>query len=578
MDRIAIVSAGIGAGHDGAAKELARRLRDRGFEVDRLDFLDVLPGRLGRALCAGYHRQLETLPRSWDWLLLVLGWQPVTRLIAALLSMLAGRELTRSLNPRIGLIVSTYPLAGHALARLKRRGALASRLVVYLTDPSVHRLCVVPGADLHIAPHALAAQRCRQLRAGEVSVARPAVAPEFRPAVSASERARVRRAFGLPPDEHLALIVSGSWGVGEVEQTVRDVAESGAVVPVVVCGKNQQLHDQLAGAGFEHVFGWVEDMPELIRACDLVVQNAGGLTTSEALASGVPVVTYRCLPGHGRANARVLDEAGLAPWVRRPSDLASTLAGMAAGNTGRVDYEGPDPAQLVAALADEPQVVRAVAPRRSPRRRVAIAAAVVASLLWTGTGGTSMAVANGLREVNTDRHRPEVILLVNLAPERVLSADDIRALRELPAAVAVSEQAARQQPNSVKALAQAGVLVVSAAGGTPYETGIINGRRAIAGASAAIRAATGRNPQLLVSNGSLDAIDLGQLSWYRERVVIPQRMVHCGQDLSASQLEGLVMVEDTSPARCDPVSTTERLRALAVQASVRTTPLAELVG
>jgi UDP-N-acetylglucosamine:LPS N-acetylglucosamine transferase len=58
----------------------------------------------------------------------------------------------------------------------------------------------------------------------------------------------------------------------------------------------------------------------------VVVQNAGGLSTSEALASGLPVVTYRCLPGHGRSNAAVLDTDGTVPWLRTPADLAPGLA------------------------------------------------------------------------------------------------------------------------------------------------------------------------------------------------------------------------------------------------------------
>jgi UDP-N-acetylglucosamine:LPS N-acetylglucosamine transferase len=95
------------------------------------------------------------------------------------------------------------------------------------------------------------------------------------------------------------------------------------------------------------VFGWVDDMPALMRACDVVVQNAGGLSTLEALASGLPVITYRCLPGHGRANARVLDEIGLVPSVADPTALAQALrtappAGLPAGE---------DPAALLARLA-----------------------------------------------------------------------------------------------------------------------------------------------------------------------------------------------------------------------------------
>jgi UDP-N-acetylglucosamine:LPS N-acetylglucosamine transferase len=71
-------------------------------------------------------------------------------------------------------------------------------------------------------------------------------------------------------------------------------------------------------------------MAELIRACDVVVQNAGGLTASEALACGVSVMTYRCLPGHGRTNAEALDADGSVPWIRSPDDLRRHLASVLA--------------------------------------------------------------------------------------------------------------------------------------------------------------------------------------------------------------------------------------------------------
>jgi hypothetical protein len=56
-----------------------------------------------------------------------------------------------------------------------------------------------------------------------------------------------------------------------------------------------------------------------------VVQNAGGLSSLEALSAGIPVVTYRCLPGHGRTNATGLDQAGWVPWIRSRDDLARGL-------------------------------------------------------------------------------------------------------------------------------------------------------------------------------------------------------------------------------------------------------------
>ncbi|MET7998077.1 hypothetical protein ABZU76_45055 [Amycolatopsis sp. NPDC005232] len=323
MERVVIVSARIGAGHDGAAKELARCLSERGDSAEIVDFLDLLPGRLGRLLCDAYHQQLRIAPRSWDWLLGALG-SPSLAAVARGVAGLAAANLANAVDGA-HQVVSTYPLATLAAGRLKARGELGQELVAYLTDPSVHRLCVSPWADLTVAPNEIAAEQARALGAVRTVVRQPLVAPQFRPVSGGAERARLRLAYGLPADRALALVVSGSWGVGEVERTVADLRADGVVEPVVVCGRNDALRCRLAQAGVRHVFGWVDTMANLMRACDLVVQNAGGLTTSEALATGLPVLTYRCLPGHGRANSAVLDRAGTVPWVRSPEALGDAL-------------------------------------------------------------------------------------------------------------------------------------------------------------------------------------------------------------------------------------------------------------
>jgi len=330
MTRVVIVSARVGAGHDGAAREIERRLVARGLHVEQVDFLDLLPGRLGQLLCELYRRQLTVAPRSWDWLLTALD----TVALAAAgrwFARLAVRRLGEVLGPDVVLAVSTYPLATHALAVAKARGTLAAPLAVHLTDPSVHRLSVSPAADVTIAPTATAARQARAFGGGRTIVAGSLVAPEFRPLSSPDERVRLRAAFGLPRERPLALVVSGSWGVGEVEQTTADVVASGRVLPVVVCGRNDALRARLAAAGYPHVLGWVDDMAGLIRACDVVIQNAGGLMAAEALASGMPVLTYRCLPGHGRTNAAALDADGTVPWVRSPAGLAASLAAAVTG-------------------------------------------------------------------------------------------------------------------------------------------------------------------------------------------------------------------------------------------------------
>ncbi len=410
MGRIAVISASIGAGHDSAAQELARRLRAAGYAVDCYDFLEMLPFGLGRALRAVYRQQLACAPASWEWLLKVLARWSAAHALVIWLSCLAGPRMRRVLGSDAVLALSTYPLASQVLARLRRQARLRVPAVTYLTDPSVHPLWIASGTDRYLAAHPETADQVRRLGEDRVTVVAPAVRPEFRPPRSSGERAVERFRWGLPPERRLAAVLSGSWAVGEIETTAREIAATGAVVPVVVCGRNDDLHERLADLRPGVAFGWVEDMPSLLRACDLAVLNSGGLGFLEAHASGLPVVSYRCLAGHGRTNAAALEVAGLARWVRTPQELPEALLAATPGyGDSPADGVGEiDPAVPIAALAGPPPVTRE-APRKIVmgwRRRLATWSVVVICLLWMVTNGTSHAAGQSLHTVLQDSDLP----------------------------------------------------------------------------------------------------------------------------------------------------------------------------
>ncbi|WP_441246217.1 MGDG synthase family glycosyltransferase [Kitasatospora sp. McL0602] len=321
------MSASVGAGHDGAARELARRLEELGYGVDRHDFLDLLPPGIGRLLRGSYAFELRVAPWAWGGLLRTLErHRSLGALVGRIMGYAAARRTRAVIGPDTAAVVSTYPLASQAIGRLRSRDSgLDVPTMTFLTDMSVHPLWIADGIDLHLALHPVAAAQATRHGADAVRVCGPLVGPAFRPARSAAERREERVRFGLPTDRPLALVVAGSWGVGEVEQTAREIAASGLAVPVTVCGHNSALRARLLNSAVGVPLGWVDDMPALLRTADVVVQNAGGLTSLEAIAGDVPVVSYRCLPGHGVTNAASLDEAGLAVWIRDRAALAPAL-------------------------------------------------------------------------------------------------------------------------------------------------------------------------------------------------------------------------------------------------------------
>ncbi|MGI8777218.1 MAG: glycosyltransferase, partial [Acidimicrobiales bacterium] len=138
-------------------------------------------------------------------------------------------------------------------------------------------------------------------------------------------RARARELFGIAGDERVVLLVAGSWGVGQITETFADVVATGRYTPLAVCGRNQGLCEKLADQPGGRAIGWTEAMPDLLVAADVLVQNAGGLTCMEAFATGLPVVSYRPIAGHGRANAVDMERAGVALYALDAAELGPAL-------------------------------------------------------------------------------------------------------------------------------------------------------------------------------------------------------------------------------------------------------------
>jgi len=371
MAHYVIVSASVGAGHDHAAAELDRRLRQAGHRVDRYDFVELLPAPLGRLLSGGYRHQVQNAP--WLWQATLTTFDRVgPAALAAAATRIADERVLATVGPRTAAVVSTYPLASQALGRLRRSGRLAVPAVTYLTDPYVHRTWIAAGVDGTLALHAATAGQASRLGARGVRLVAPLVAPGFRAPAGAAEIAAARRTFRLPPTGPLALVVAGSLGLGRPDRTAADVLGTGRATPVVVCGRYRTLHQRLTGVPGIVSLDWVDDMPTLMRAVDVVIHNAGGLTSLEALASGRPTLTYRPLAGHGRANAATLDTAGVIPWVRDRHQLADALDTMLdrAGGPAPIPA-GPDPCAVLADLARARTAppARRSALRAAPRTR-----------------------------------------------------------------------------------------------------------------------------------------------------------------------------------------------------------------
>jgi UDP-N-acetylglucosamine:LPS N-acetylglucosamine transferase len=326
--RFLVLSASMGSGHDSAASELEKRLAAAGHVVTRADVLDLLPAGLGTALRSFYRGIITHLPAVYAGIYAAFfrdgrGPRPSSDPLAALAE---GRLLDLAAERRPDVIVSVFHLAAQLSGRLRARGLLTAPSAVLITDFAVHRQWLHHGNDLYLC---LASEIGAQV---ERSLGRPAIASgplvdeRFTGPPTAGVRSwRQVAEAGRPA----ALVSTGGWGVGTgIRDTAGRLAQAG-YLPIVLCGRSRRLHRQLAAMPRVLALDWAGDMPALMAAATILIDNAAGRTALEALAAGLPVIGYRPIAGHGAESVRRMASLGLSSYAPGPESLlrlADTLS------------------------------------------------------------------------------------------------------------------------------------------------------------------------------------------------------------------------------------------------------------
>jgi processive 1,2-diacylglycerol beta-glucosyltransferase len=481
--RVLVLSTSIGEGHNGNAVELINQLKQRGHQAVMIDQLDLLPFRFGQAFRTLYRLQLRFAPWSYEG-----SWKRMNRMHrfwAAVNGVLCWRRLFETMcvvEP--DLIVANNPLAAQTLGHLSSTGRMDTPIATVVTDFGVHDLWVHKEIDAHLCVHSASTAEVTRLGGQNARTTGPLVRQQFFNPVSKQE---ARATLGLSSLEGqtsaapVVLVTSGSWGVGEVENTVKTLIDLCGCRVIVPCGKDVHLQRRLSNDSRVLALGWVNEMETLIAASDVVVENAGGLSAMEAFAARRPVITYRPIPGHGRHNSEVMHAAGVSRLVNDVAELQLAITEVVANSSTVVDSvirasdiftsAGPD---LLVGLAQSGKIQRAADPAlrhfvgKAPRHRKALVSIGVMTGLYTlGTGGVSLAVSAGAKlapQVKPAEHQAFVAAMVN---EKELNNPAVRiALKNAGVAVIVDPVVASENEPALRELVSSGVPIASSTDST----------------------------------------------------------------------------------------------------------------
>ena len=335
-NKILIATVTCGAGHLQAANALEEAWKKYRPEdkVQKVDVLDFTPRLYKKIYSQGYIKLIEHAPELYshyftktDDSKLIKKMTPLRRITSRWMARPFVKYVKR-FSP--DLVICPHFLPLEIMGSLQKDGLKNGipKIICVVTDYEAHALWMEPCVDLYCVAAEETKGRlvARGIPQDRIVATGIPVSSKFSSPVNPKA---IRKQMGLRDDIKTLLVLGGGFGMGPLPQIIRELDNlKGLVQILVVAGKNEKLRQALAAENYKklvRVLGFATNMHELMAASDLIITKPGGLTTSEALAVGRPILVLNPVPGQESANSDFLLEKGAAIKINRLDDLSFRL-------------------------------------------------------------------------------------------------------------------------------------------------------------------------------------------------------------------------------------------------------------
>ncbi len=329
--KIQIYHATAGQGHKKIAEVLAEAFKKRGLsaaDVQVYDSLELSPGFFGKIYPFTYFFAVKNFPGIWGWFyesLDIPAVYAVMRPFRSLHNWIMGRKILEKVkNEKPDFLFCTHFYTAELFASARKRGEIQSTLITLVTDFFPHTFWVNEGTDRYwvMGEEGKRDLEKRGIPSSKITAGGIPVAEAFKPL---GKKQEYLRKWNFSADRLTLLLTSGSFGLGCQEKILRHLETiADKVQCFVVCGNNETLQKSLKEAAWKfpiQIFGFIDFMPELMEASDLILAKSGGSTTTESLAKGLPMVIMDPIPGQETRNAALLTESGAAFCLSAPEQI-----------------------------------------------------------------------------------------------------------------------------------------------------------------------------------------------------------------------------------------------------------------
>lgn len=338
--KVLIMSASTGGGHNRAARAIKEELESRtidnmSIECEIVDSLKLVNNTMDKVISRGYEKSALYTPKAYGSVYRFsetslaskneFKTNPLTSLMA--------RKFKHLLNDSSpDLIIGTHPFPMIALSTLKKNNNISLSesfyrsskvdippMISVLTDYTTHSTWIQNEIDYYIVGH----EYVKELLVYEGVDSEKVKAfgiPVEKSFLSHRDRETVLTELGLSPEKLTVLLMGGSFGAGNIKETLEDLLTVDRDFQIlVITGRNEHLKDKLSKMLDSTVhnkniclLGYTNKMNDILASIDVLISKPGGLTTTEALLNDVPMIVPYFIPGQEEENLDFLTNCGAA--------------------------------------------------------------------------------------------------------------------------------------------------------------------------------------------------------------------------------------------------------------------------
>lgn len=330
--KLLILYASYGEGHLQVARAIRDAMEEQGnYRTVMVDLMAESHPWLNEVTRRFYLKSYTHMPSLYGWMYDFTRPMKHDSLFGGLLHSFGRDKIRRILAiEQPDAVVHTFPI--FALPELKRRMNFHPPSYAVITDFDLHRRWVHPSIErYYVATDDLKRElSLLGIPSRNIQVSGIPLKRGFRTTTASLE---LYERYKLQPDKPVVLIMAGAQGVmPDVTEICSGLLQDSNVQIALICGHNSILKDSIeqqfrhhSGSSRLQVYGFIDQIHELMALSSCLITKPGGVTLSEAIAAGLPIFTYRPVPGQEKQNALYLQSKGAAVIANDPAELTEQI-------------------------------------------------------------------------------------------------------------------------------------------------------------------------------------------------------------------------------------------------------------